>query len=74
MITRQIVKNANLPICKTCYYYRQKTGKCVKFGVMDVVTGSVQYKNAYIIRSGEGPCEERGLYYRSLTDALVVTK
>ena len=73
-MTRQIIKNANLPICKTCYYYRQKTGKCVKFGEMNLVTGSVYYQNAQTIRSDDGPCEERGLYYRSLTDALVVTK
>ena len=71
MIARQIIKNANLPICKTCYYYRQKTGKCVKFGVMDVVTGSVYYQNAQIIRSDDGPCEERGLYYRSKSSELV---
>ena len=67
----QVIKNAELPVCKTCVYYRQKTGKCVKFGTMDVVSGSVYYQSAQLIRSDNGPCEERGLYYKSLTNALV---
>ena len=67
----QFIKNANLPICKTCVYYRHKAGKCTKFGVMDVVSGSVHYQSAQLIRSDNGPCEERGLYYKSLTNALV---
>ena len=67
----QVIKNSGVPICKNCVYYRQKTGKCIKFGVMDVVSGSVHYQRAKLIRLDNGPCEERGLYYKSLTNSLV---
>jgi|LauGreSuBDMM15SN_2_FD.fasta_scaffold06634_2 hypothetical protein len=67
----QVIKNVNFPICKTCVYYRNKAGKCIKFGAMDVVSGLVNYQSAHTIRSANGPCEERGLYYKSLSNALV---
>ena len=67
----RVIRNVNFPICKNCVYYRNKAGKCVKFGVMDLVSGVVNYQSAQSIRSDNGPCAERGLYYKSLSNLLV---
>jgi len=67
-IIRQIIKNVDSFICKDCAYFRERkgslvSGKCIKFGEKNIVTGIINYSYANEVRGNDDLCGKRGVYY-----------
>jgi hypothetical protein len=67
---KQFTKNSNVPLCRNCVYFKKHKypdffdlGKCTKFGKMDVVSGEIDYKYAYINRNNNVSCGNNGTYF-----------
>jgi hypothetical protein len=70
------IKNSDNPICINCDYYKERvqldpydnypTGyksQCKKFGVINLVTGDVEYENPINCRNNDNMCGISGKYF-----------
>jgi hypothetical protein len=59
---QQIIKNAELPLCKNCFYFYivSEQSKCLKYGIRDIVSGEVSYESAHNMRHLESKCGLQG--------------
>ena len=48
-------------------YTKYKYGKCYKFGIQNLVTGTIEYEPAAFCRKDETKCGENGKYFKLLT-------
>ena len=67
---KQFIVNYNKPICSNCQHFitgpvpaRIELGKCNKFGTMDLVSGTVNYRFAENCRNRDEYCGEKGYYF-----------
>ena len=67
----QFITNLKVPICKNCVYFQPHKidekfydlGKCTKFGIMDILSGIIEYKYASNCRTNDNLCSFNGTYY-----------
>ena len=67
----QFIINSKVPICKNCVYFQPHKndqsfydlGKCTKFGIMDILSGIIEYKYAANCRTNNNLCSFNGTYY-----------
>lgn len=71
------VRNTNLLICLNCIHFiehtnnypydslpsDEKSGKCKKFGEVNIITGSIEYDFAKNCRDDNNKCEKTGSEY-----------
>jgi len=71
MEKKQFIINSKVPICKNCVYFKPHKndesfydlGKCTKFGIMDILSGIIEYKYAATCRTSHNLCSFNGSYY-----------
>ena len=74
---KMIIKHANIPTCHNCLFYRAPSsvtssnaftmmGHCTKFGSKHIVTGHINFLNAYQSRTQEEYCGVEGREFVSL--------
>lgn len=66
---KQFIKNNKLPTCSSCIFYQEnlvnkkKDLLCTKFGIKNIISGTVTYDKVYIARLDNDKCGEKGEYY-----------
>lgn len=69
----KIIKNANLPVCQNCIYYKNtiintpEFSKCSKFGTKNIITGKVNYSYADLSRGDELLCGHKGKHFTQVS-------
>ena len=61
------IKNYNAVLCKNCIYFKKESygsDKCIKFGELDVVSGKIEYDNAYKCRIDSKCCGMEAKYFK----------
>ena len=48
-------------------YTKYKYGNCYKFGIQNLITGTIEYEPAAFCRKDETKCGENGKYFKLLT-------
>jgi len=80
----EVISKIKRPICVECVHYIEykhsnpydelydgyKLGKCSKFGEQNLVTGRIEYENAYDCRKVFLKCGEKGYHYKAIADIL----
>ena len=66
------IDNMNYPICKDCKYFLQyksdiQLSRCMFYGKKDLITGTVVYKFADLVRSDDQKCGIKGDYFEAKT-------
>jgi hypothetical protein len=67
--SKQFIRNSKLPICSRCIFYQEtiinkkKQILCTKFGVKNIVSGSIVYDNVLESRLDNDKCGEKGEHY-----------
>jgi hypothetical protein len=68
--SRQIIRNNKLPSCSSCVFYKEtilankkKEILCTKFGVKNLITGSVHFDKVYDARLDNDKCGVNGEYF-----------
>jgi hypothetical protein len=65
----QSIKNVKLPTCSTCIFYQEniinkkKDILCRKFGIKNIISGTITYDKVFIARFDNDKCGEKGEYY-----------
>jgi hypothetical protein len=68
----KIIKNAYVPACRNCVYYKPSTSysdftdslnRCEKFGEKNIVTNEIRYDFANSCRTDESKCGLEGKYF-----------
>jgi hypothetical protein len=68
----KMIKNAHIPGCRNCIYYKPSTSdsefastlsRCEKFGEKNIVTNEIKYSFADSCRSDESKCGLEGRYF-----------
>jgi len=66
---KQIIRNKNLPTCSSCIFYeeniinKKKGVLCTKFGVKNIISGSITYNTVIESRFDNDKCGEKGEHY-----------
>jgi hypothetical protein len=66
---KQIIKNNKLPTCSSCIFYQENIANkkkdilCTKFGIKNIISGTVTYDKVYIARLDNDKCGEKGEHY-----------
>lgn len=66
---KQFIKNNKLPTCSSCIFYQEniinkkKDILCTKFGIKNIISGTVTYDKVYIARFDNDKCGEKGEHY-----------
>ena len=66
---KQIIKNKNLPTCSSCIFYeeniinKKKQMLCTKFGIKNIISGSITYDTVLESRLDHDKCGEKGEHY-----------
>jgi len=66
---KQFIKNNKLPTCSSCIFYQEnlinkkKDILCTKFGIKNVISGSITYDKVYNARLDNDKCGEKGEHY-----------
>jgi hypothetical protein len=68
--SKQIIKNNKLPTCSTCVFYQEnilankkKDIFCTKFGIKNVISGTIYYDRVYEARLDNDKCGVNGEYF-----------
>jgi len=68
--SKQIIRNNKLPTCSKCVFYQEnilanktKGIICTKFGVKNLISGTIYYDRVYEARLDNEKCGENGEYY-----------
>ena len=77
-----LVRNGELPVCVRCAHFMEtlsrdpydrdsleRTGRCGKFGVKNLVSGTVYNERAEICRLREDLCGQKGAHFTELDAA-----
>lgn len=81
-IKNQFIKNAELPVCKTCVHFKfydanelnYTLGKCEKFGNKNIVSGEITYVFAESCRIDDDQCGKNGKHFESKDNNVTATK
>ena len=66
---KQFIKNNKLPTCSSCIFYQEniinkkKDILCTKFGIKNIISGTVTYDKVYNARLDNDKCGEKGEHY-----------
>jgi len=66
---KQFIKNNKLPTCSSCIFYQEnivnkkKDILCTKFGIKNIISGSITYDKVYNARLDNDKCGEKGEHY-----------
>jgi len=66
---KQFIKNNKLPTCSSCIFYQEnvvnkkKDILCTKFGIKNIISGSITYDKVYNSRLDNDKCGEKGEHY-----------
>jgi hypothetical protein len=66
---KQFIRNSKLPTCSSCIFYKEnlinkkKELLCTKFGVKNIISGSITYNNVLESRLDNDKCGEKGEHY-----------
>jgi hypothetical protein len=66
---KQFIKNNKLPTCSSCIFYQEniinkkKDILCTKFGIKNIISGTVIYDKVYNARLDNDKCGEKGEHY-----------
>jgi hypothetical protein len=66
---KQFIKNNKLPTCTSCIFYQEniinkkKDILCTKFGIKNIISGSMTYDKVYQARFDNDKCGEKGEHY-----------
>jgi hypothetical protein len=66
---KQFIRNSKLPTCSSCIFYQENTLNkkkqmlCNKFGVKNIISGSIVYDNVLEARFDNDKCGEKGEHY-----------
>jgi len=72
------IRNTDLPICSNCLHFIEHKnnypydplpndrlyGKCIKFGEVNFVTGTIDYDSARVCRDDNNKCGKNGSEYK----------
>jgi hypothetical protein len=67
--TKQFIKNSKLPTCSSCIFYQEnvinkkKDLLCTKFGVKNIISGTIYYDKVHEARLDNDKCGEKGEHY-----------
>jgi len=69
LAVKQFIRNSKLPSCSSCIFYKEnminkkKDLLCTKFGVKNIISGSITYDKVLESRLDHDKCGEKGEYY-----------
>ena len=69
LASKQFIRNSKLPICSNCIFYQEnminkkKEILCTKFGVKNIISGSITYDKVYEARLDHDKCGEKGEHF-----------
>ena len=69
LASKQFIRNSKLPICSNCIFYQEtiinkkKQILCTKYGVKNIISGSIAYDNVLESRLDSDKCGEKGEHY-----------
>jgi hypothetical protein len=69
LASKQFIRNIKLPSCSSCIFYKEnminkkKDLLCTKFGVKNIISGSITYDKVLEARLNSDKCGEKGEYY-----------
>lgn len=67
--TKQFIRNSKLPTCSSCIFYQEnlvnkkKDLLCTKFGVKNIISGSIIYDKVIEARLDNDKCGEKGEHF-----------
>jgi len=67
--TKQFIRNSKLPTCSSCIFYKEnivnkkKDLLCTKFGVKNIISGSICFDKVYEARLDNNKCGEKGEHF-----------
>jgi hypothetical protein len=66
---KQFIRNNKLPTCSTCIFYKEnvinkkKELLCTKFGIKNIISGTIHFDKVYEARLDNDKCGEKGVHY-----------
>jgi len=66
---KQFIRNSKLPSCSSCVFYKEnainkkKELLCTKFGVKNIISGSITYDKVFEARFDNDKCGEKGEHF-----------
>jgi len=69
LVAKQFIRNSKLPTCSSCIFYKEnminkkKDLLCTKFGVKNIISGSITYDKVLESRLDNDKCGEKGEHY-----------
>jgi hypothetical protein len=66
---KQFIRNSKLPTCSTCIFYQEnmvnkkKDLLCTKFGVKNIISGTIYHDKVHEARLDHDKCGEKGEHY-----------
>jgi hypothetical protein len=66
---KQMIRNSKLPTCSSCIFYQEnainkkKELLCTKFGVKNIISGTIYHDKVYEARFDNDKCGEKGEHF-----------
>jgi hypothetical protein len=69
LASKQFIRNSKLPTCSSCIFYKEniinkkKQMLCTKFGIKNIISGTITYETVLESRLDNDKCGEKGEHY-----------